>query len=171
MIYKILRALLSLTLLLSITSCGFGYSLSGVSIPDNIKTYQVDFFQNQAAYVEPGIERTFTLELQDLILNQSSLDLVNKNGDYVYQGEITRFYIAPMTATASNTASQNRVTIEVNLRFTNTKDDEASFEKKYSFFYDYAATTQLQGAALDTALEIIFDQITQDIFADTLAQW
>lgn len=171
MIYKIQKVVIGFILLLSITSCGFGYSLSGVSIPDNIKTYQVDFFQNQAAYVEPGIERTFTLELQDLILNQSSLDLVNKNGDYIYQGEITRFYIAPMTATASNTASQNRVTIEVNLRFTNTKDEEASFEKKYNFFYDYAATTQLQGAALDTALEIIFDQITQDIFADTLAQW
>lgn len=160
-----------IVIFMTITSCGFGYSLSGVSIPDNIKTYQVDFFQNQASYVEPGIERTFTLQLQDLILNQSSLDLVNKKGDYIYQGEITRFYIAPMTATANNTASQNRVTIEVNLRFTNTKDDEASFEKKYSFFYDYSSTTQLQGPALDTALEVIFDQITQDIFADTLAQW
>lgn len=171
MIYRNIKFFIAIIGLMTFTSCGFGYSLSGVSIPDNIKTYQVDFFQNQAAFVEPGIERTFTLQLQDLILNQSSLDLVNKNGDYIYQGEITRFYIAPMTATATNTASQNRVTIEVNLRFTNTKDDEASFEKKYSFFYDYDANTQLQGAALDTALEIIFDQITQDIFSDTLAQW
>lgn len=171
MIYRSLKIILGLILFMSFGSCGFGYSLSGVSIPDNIRTYQVDFFQNQAAFVEPGIERTFTLQLQDLILNQSSLDLVNKNGDYIYQGEITRFFIAPMTATASNTASQNRVTIEVNLRFTNTKDDEASFEKKFSFFHDYDANTPLQGAALDTALEIIFDQITQDIFAETLAQW
>lgn len=171
MIYRNIKFFIAIIGLMTLTSCGFGYSLSGVSIPDNIKTYQVDFFQNQAAFVEPGIERTFTLQLQDLILNQSSLDLVNKNGDYIYQGEITRFFIAPMTATATNTASQNRVTIEVNLRFTNTKDDEASFEKKYSFFYDYDANTQLQGAALDTALEIIFDQITQDIFTDTLAQW
>jgi len=171
MIYRNLKVLLGVLLFMTINSCGFGYSLSGVSIPENIKTYQVDFFQNQAAFVEPGIERTFTLNLQDLILNQSSLDLVNKNGDYIYQGEITRFFIAPMTATADNTASQNRVTIEVNLRFTNTKDDEGSFEKKFSFFYDYDANTPLQGDALDTALEIIFDQITQDIFAETLAQW
>ncbi|WP_438962748.1 LPS assembly lipoprotein LptE [Nonlabens sp.] len=171
MIYRRITLFMAVIGFMALTSCGFGYSLSGVSIPENIKTYQVDFFQNQAAFVEPGIERTFTLQLQDLILNQSSLDLVNKKGDYIYQGEITRFYIAPMTATSSNTASQNRVTIEVNLRFTNTKDDEASFEKKYSFFHDYDANTQLQGAALDTALEIIFDQITQDIFTDTLAQW
>lgn len=171
MIYKSLKIVAAFACMLSVISCGFGYSLSGVSIPENIQTYQVDFFQNQASFIEPGIERTFTLELQDLILNQSSLDLVNKNGDYIYQGEITRFFIAPMTATATNTASQNRVTIEVNLRFTNTKDDEASFEKKFSFFHDYDANTPLQGATLDTALEVIFDQITQDIFAETLAQW
>ena len=91
MIYRSLKILLGILLFMIVSSCGFGYSLSGVSIPENIKTYQVDFFQNQASFIEPGIERTFTLQLQDLILNQSSLDLVNKNGDYIYQGEITRF--------------------------------------------------------------------------------
>lgn len=147
------------------------YSLSGVTIPENVKTYQVDFFNNQAAIIEPGIERTFTLELQEQILNQTSLDLVNKKGDYIYQGEITRYFIAPMTATADNTASQNRLTIEVNLRFTDTKNDKNSFERKFNFFYDYPATTQLTGGALDTALEIIYDQIVQDIINATLMKW
>jgi hypothetical protein len=76
-----------------------------------------------------------------------------------------------MTATANSTASQSRLTIEINLRFTNTKIDEESFEKKYSFFYDYSANIQLQGSALETALEVIYEQITQDIFNDTLAKW
>ncbi len=76
-----------------------------------------------------------------------------------------------MTATADNLAAQNRVTIDINVRFINTKIEEESFEKRYSFFYDYDANTQLQGAALDTALEVIYDQITQDIFNDTLAKW
>jgi hypothetical protein len=170
MIFKNLRLFITSTLILCLTSCGF-YSLSGVTLPDNIKTFQVDYFGYQAALVEPGIERDFTLALQDLIQDQSKLSLVTKNGDYIYQGEITRFYIAPMTATANSTASQNRITVEVNLRFTNTKIDEESFEKKYSFFFDYDADTQLQGAALTTALEAIYEQITQDIFNDTLAKW
>lgn len=170
MIFKNLRLFITSTLLLCCTACGF-YSLSGVTLPDNIKTFQVDYFGYQAALVEPGIERDFTIALQDLIQDQSRLSLVNKNGDYIYQGEITRFYIAPMTATANSTASQNRLTVEINLRFTNTKIDEESFEKKYSFFFDYDANTQLQGAALTTALEAIYEQITQDIFNDTLAKW
>jgi outer membrane lipopolysaccharide assembly protein LptE/RlpB len=167
---KLIQTFLAVVLACCFTSCGF-YSLSGVTIPSNVKTYQVDWFLNEAPLVEPGIERTFTLELQEQILNQTSLDLVNKNGDYIYQGEITRFFIAPMTATADNTASQNRLTVEVNLRFTDTKDDEQSFEKKFSFFFDYDANQQLQGSTLDTALGEIFDQIVQDIINETLMRW
>ena len=170
MIFKNLRFLIIGLVFLSLSSCGF-YSLSGVTIPADIKTYQVDYFGYQAALVEPGIERTFTIKLQDDIQDQSSLNLVTKNGDYIYQGEITRYYIAPMTATANSTASQNRLTIEINVRFTDTKRDEESFEKKYSFFYDYSANVQLQGTALETALEVIYEQITQDIINDTLAKW
>jgi hypothetical protein len=170
MIFKNLRFLLVGLAFLSLTSCSF-YSLSGVTLPANVKTFQVDYFGYEAILVEPGIERDFKIALEELILDQSRLSLVTKNGDYLYQGEITRFYIAPMTATANSTASQSRLTIEINLRFTNTKIDEESFEKKYSFFYDYSADTQLQGSALETALEVIYDQITQDIFNDTLAKW
>lgn len=170
MIFKEIRFILLVIIALSLNSCGL-YSLSGVTIPDNIKTFQVDYFGYQAVLVEPGLERDFTLALQDLINDQSKLSLTPRNGDYIYQGEITRFYIAPMTATADSRAAQNRVTLEVNLRFTNTKDEEESFEKKYSFFYDYDANAQLQGSTLETAKEVLFEQITQDIFNDTLAKW
>jgi len=167
---RIFRTVLLLCTIASLSSCGF-YSLSGVSIPDNVKTFQVDYFGYTATQVEVGIERTFTLKLQDLIQDQTSLSLVTQNGDYLYQGEITRFYISPITATADNRASQNRLTIDINVRFTNNKDDEKSYEKSYSFYYDYPANTQLQNAALDTALEVIFDQITQEIYNDTLTNW
>jgi len=170
MIFKNMRFLFLGLALLSFCSCGF-YSLSGVTLPANVKTFQVDYFGYQAVLVEPGIERDFKIKLEDLIQDQSRLRLTTKNGDYVYQGEITRYYIAPMTATANSTASQNRLTIEINIRFTNTKVEEESFEKKYSFFYDYSANIQLQGSALETALEVIYEQITQDIFNDTLAKW
>jgi hypothetical protein len=170
MIYRTTRFFAAVLITIMVTSCGF-YSLSGVSIPANVKTFQVDYFNNEAVLVEVGIERDFTLQLQDLIQDQSSLSLVNFNGDYVYQGEITRYYISPITATANNTASQNRLTVDINVRFINNKVEDESFEKGYSFYFDYPANTQLQGAALDAALEVIFNQITQEIFNDTLAKW
>lgn len=170
MTFKIRFLVVATALCLLLQGCGF-YSLSGVTIPKNINTFQVDFFTNQAALVEPGIENTFTVRLQDIIQSQSSLNLVNTGGDYIYQGEITRYFVAPMTATANNTASQNRLTIAINVRFTNTKNEEENFEKAYSFYYDFDGNAQLQGAVLDTALDVIYEQITQEIINDTLAKW
>ncbi|MDG2432795.1 LptE family protein, partial [Flavobacterium sp.] len=135
------------------------------------KTFQVNFFQNNADLVEPGIDRTFTLQLQDLIINQTNLNLVKNGGDLTYEGEIVDYRISPMTATADQQASQNRLKIRVNVRFTNKKKEADNFEKSFEFFYDYPATTQLSGASLNTALKEIFDRITQDIFNESLAKW
>lgn len=170
---KKIRTTLFLLLVLSITqSCGI-YSFSGVSIGPDVETYQVNFFQNEAAIVEPGIDRTFTLQLQDLIQDQTSLSLTNNNGHLVYEGEIVEYYIAPQASTADNTAAQNRLTIAINVRFFNNKvpDGSEDFEKRFSFFSDVPASSQFIGSTLDTALEEIYERITQDIFNDSLAKW
>lgn len=152
--------------------CGL-YSFSGISIDENIKTFQVNFFQNQAPIVEPGIDRTFTFTLQDLIQDQTNLSLVSDNGELLFEGEIVEYYIAPQASTSGNTAAQNRLTIAVNVRYYNNKktDGEDDFEKRFSFFSDVPATTQLIGTDLDIALEEIFDRITQDIVNESLAKW
>jgi hypothetical protein len=41
-----------------------------------------------------------------------------------------------MTATADQQAAQNRLTIRVNVRFTNKKKKRKMFEKSFTFFYD-----------------------------------
>jgi len=155
----------------SLQSCKF-YSLTGADIDySTTRTFQVNYFENIAPIVAPGIARDFTQNLQDLLLNQTSLDLVNNNGDLVYEGEITQYYIAPITATANNTAAQNRLTISVRVRFYNTKKDEKDFEQSFSFYFDYAGNTQLTGSRLDAAVAVIFERITQDIFNKSLANW
>lgn len=148
------------------------YSFTGADINyATTKTFQVNLFQNNAPIVEPGIGRDFTIQLQDLILNQTSLDLVNNGGDLIYEGEIVQYYISPITATAQSTAAQNRLTVAINVRFYNSKDDEKDFEQRFSFFFDYPGSSQLTGSALDDALTEIFDRITQDIFNQSLANW
>lgn len=154
---------------LSVQSCGI-YSFTGADT-GNAQTFQVNYFQNTSAIVEPGIDRTFTLQLEDLIQSQTNLNNTESNGDLVYEGEIIDYYISPMSATAQSTAAQNRLTIVVNVRFYNTLDPDKDLEQRFSFYYDYPAQVQLQGASLATALEEIFTRITQDIFNATLANW
>lgn len=165
-----MKQLIVLFLTASLLSGCSVYNFTGTGKID-ADTFQVNYFQNNAELVEPGIERTFTLRLQDLIQNQTNLNLTNTGGDLVYEGEITDFRISPMTATADQRAAQNRLTISINVRFTNKRKEADDFEKRFSFFYDYAATQQLVGEALNTALDVIFERITQDIFNESLAKW
>ncbi|MFI0425354.1 MAG: LptE family protein [Flavobacterium sp.] len=159
----------TITISLLVNSCGV-YNFTGRS-EINAKTFQVNYFQNNAELIEPGIERTFTLELQDIIQNQTNLNLVSQGGELLYEGEIVEYRITPMTATADQRAAQNRLTIAVNVRFVNKNKEDDNFEKRFSFYYDFDANQQLVGSQLSSALDVIFERITQDVFNESLAKW
>lgn len=156
-------------IVLTFNGCGV-YNFTGAK-PIDAKTFQVNYFQNASELIEPGIDLKFTRALQDLIQNQTNLSLTNSGGDLVYEGEITDYRISPMTATADQRASQNRLTIRINVRFTNKNKEEDDFEKSFSFFFDYNGDEQLVGGRLNDALDDIFERITQDIFNESLAKW
>ncbi|REH00450.1 LptE family protein [Flavobacterium aquicola] len=162
-------SLLLLVTLFITNSCSV-YNFTGTGKID-AKTYQVNFFPNNSDLIEPGIDRTFTLTLQDLIQNQTNLQLVKNSGDLTYEGEITDYRISPMTATADQKAAQNRLKIRVQVRFTNKNKEADDFEKSFEFYHDYPATQQLTGAKKDEAVKEIFERITQDIFNESLAKW
>jgi hypothetical protein len=155
--------------LFMVSSCKY-YNFTGTGKID-AETFQVNFFQNNAPLIEPGIELRFTRDLQDIIQNQTNLNLVPQGGDLLYEGEIVDYRISPMTATANQRAAQNRLTITVLVRFTNNRKEDDNFEKRFSFFHDYPANEQMSGSRLTTALDEIFERITQDIFNESLAKW
>lgn len=157
------------SILILIQGCGI-YSFSGTNIDPDTKTFQVVFFQNQAPRVFPEIDQIFTNQLQDLILNQTNLNLTTSGGDIIYEGEIVQDYVVPNTATSNITAAQNRLTIAINVRFYDAKKPDQDLEQRFSFFFDYPASSS-EDTVRDEALEIIYERITQDIFNATLARW
>ncbi|MEZ4969546.1 MAG: LptE family protein [Flavobacteriaceae bacterium] len=170
---KLKNIILLLVLTTGVAGCGI-YNFTGGDV-GTAKTFQVNYFQNYASQnpgstFEPGMDRDFTLALQDLILNQTSLDLVKSNGDLLYEGEIVEYRISPMSATSQQNAAQNRLSIGVNVRFFNNTKEDVDFEQRFSFFYDYPANSQL-ASVKDEAHQVIFERITQDIFNKSLADW
>ncbi len=166
---KNIKILVALTILFTLSGCSI-YNFTGTGKID-AKTFQVNYFQNNADLVDPGIERDFTQRLQNLIQNQTNLSLTNSGGDLVYEGEIVEYRVTPMTATANQRASQNRLTISVMVRFTNKKKEDDDFEKRFSFYYDYSGDGLPTGSIRTAALEEIFERITQDVFNESLAKW
>lgn len=172
-IRKYFRLLFVLIFLQTFSGCGI-YNFTGGDV-GTAQTFQVNYFQNYASQspgstFDPGLDREYTLSLQDLILNQTSLDLVTDNGDILYEGEIVEYRVSPMTATAEQRAAQNRLTIGVNVRFFNRTKEDVDFEQRFSFFFDYDANSQLSSVR-DEAHQVIFERINQDIFNRSLADW
>lgn len=166
---KLFYIIIFITTTIIMISCG-AYSFTGGNT-GSAKTIQVDFFPNQAPLIEPALSQKFTQDLQDLFTRQTNLTLINSGGDLRFSGEITDYRITPMSATANQTAAQNRLTITVNVVFENKLEEKDDFEKRFSFYYDYGATQQLTGGILETALNDILERITQDIFNASVAKW
>lgn len=150
-------------------SCGI-YSFTGGSTGD-AETIQIDYFPNNATLVEPTVSQKFTDALRDLFTRQTNLSLTTNNGDLYFEGEITDYKVIPITATADQRAAQNRLTIAVRVRFYNKLIEEDNFEKTFSFYSDFDANSQLIGGVLETALEEIFERLTQDIYNASVAKW
>lgn len=166
---KLFYSIVFITTTIILIGCG-AYSFTGGNT-GIAKTIQVDFFPNQAPLIEPTLSQEFTQNLRDLFTRQTNLTLVNSNGDLHFSGEIIDYRITPMSATANQTAAQNRLTISVNVIYENKLEEKDNFEKRFSFYYDYGATQQLSGGVLDTALKEILERITQDVFNASVAKW
>jgi len=156
-------------IVLILASCGAYKFTTGTT---DAKTIQVLFFPNQASLVEPILSQRFTNELQELFLRQTNLTAVNNaNADLRLEGEITGYRVNPMSATAQQTAAQNRLTVTVNVRFYNKLNEKDDFEKQFSFYSDFDASSQLSGGILESALDEILERIIQDIFNAALGNW
>ncbi len=162
-------ALAFILIVLIVQGCGV-YSFTGGSTGD-AETIQIDYFPNNAPLVEPIVSQKFTTDLQDLFLRQTNLELTRAGGDLHFEGEITEYRIIPISATANQTAAQNRLNMSVRVRFFNRLVPEDDFDQTFSFFADFDANAQLTGTVLEDALNVIFERITQDIFNASVAKW
>ena len=158
-----------LTYCLLLNSCGI-YSFSGASIPAEAKTVSVQYFPNNAQLVNPLLSNTITNALNDMFVNQTTLQSVTQNGDLALEGEITGYNTAPIAITGNQTAAMNRLTVTVNVRFTNKYDESKNFEQSFSQYQDYPSGQDLSSVQ-DILVEQIVENLCQDIFNKAVVNW
>lgn len=154
----------------SLKSCIFSYSFSGASIPPNVKTIFVDNFQNNATLGPANLGQDFTDRLREYYQQNSSLNLVDGNGDWSLRGNITSYTVAPIALTAASQAASNRLTIAVSVTFESKQDDTKNFTQTFSQFADFPQTQTLAQAEPERIPEI-FEKLLLDIFNKTAANW
>ncbi|MDC1370291.1 LPS assembly lipoprotein LptE [Flavobacteriales bacterium] len=157
-------------IILTILSCKIRYSTTGAPMPENIKTFSIDQFTNQASLGPSTIGFTFTESLRELFQAQTKLELVPLNGDLSYEGTIMSYTIRPISLSGDQTAAQNRLTISIKVSFVNQTDITKNFDQNFTRFADYLSTQDI-ASVQDALIEEIFDQLTQDIYDKTLGDW
>lgn len=148
--------------------CGI-YSFSGAST-EGLKTLSIQYFQNRASLVQPGLSQNLTDAIIDKCKAQTSLNIVNGLGDANFEGEISDYNTRPLTVSADATAAMNRFTITVKVKFTNSVDPEKSFEQTFSRYEDYNSSLDLSQVEAELS-ENILELIVEDIFNRAFVNW
>jgi hypothetical protein len=157
-------------LAIGLTSCKIKYSLDGASIPIEAKTISVTFFANNTTLGSPSISQKFTEKLRDMVSTQTRLALMKQNGDLQFEGAITDYNISPVAIQSTDQAALNRLTITVNVKYTNKFDATKNFEQAFTRFADYKTSSSLSTEE-DKLLIEINRQLTEDIFNKAFNNW
>ena len=161
---------MGLLMLLAFSGCKVHYSMSGASVSPDVKTLTVKFFTKTAALGPSSLSQTFTEALKEKFISQTSLSLVDRNGDLLLEGSISGYTIQPLAIQANETAAKNRLTITVNVKFTNLKDEKQNFETGFSRFADYESSQNIASVE-DQLIKEIDDQLVDDIFNKAFINW
>ncbi|MFN6379183.1 MAG: LPS assembly lipoprotein LptE [Flavobacteriales bacterium] len=156
-------------LVVLLASCTVRYSLSGGQF-SGASTFSVDLFKSQTALASPIYAQRLTESLKDLLLSQSPLKIAENNGDLRYEGFITEYRVAPVAIQGNETASLNRLSITIKVKYTNTLEPDLSFDKTFSKFADFEAAADLLTVEEGLWTEIN-DQLLQEIYNASVGNW
>jgi hypothetical protein len=151
-------------------SCKINYSLDGASIPIEAKTVSVGFFTNNTTLGSPALSQKFTERLRDVVSTQTRLSLMKQNADLRFEGTIMDYNISPVAIQSNDLAAKNRLTVTVNVKYTNKFDETKNFDQNFSRFADYPTTSSLSSQE-DALLTEINRQLTEDIFNKAFNNW
>jgi hypothetical protein len=156
--------------LFALSSCKINYSFSGASVSPDVKTVSIQYFKNSATLAKPTLAQSLTEALKDIFTSQTNLGIVAQNGDLNFTGEIVNYITAPVAIQSNDQAALNRLTITVNVKFTNAKDEKQNFETMFSRYADYSSSQTLS-AVESQLITQINDQLVQDIFNKAMINW
>ena len=145
--------------------------MTGGSLNPEIKTFSVDYFPNKAPLVVPYLSSMFTEQLTDYIRQKTGLtQMTDNNGDIRFEGQITGYSQRPIDITSEEIAASNRLTIEIRVKYTNTKDEQYDFSSSFSNYADYSTEVDFNSVE-ETLIEEILEKIIDDIYNKAIVNW
>lgn len=155
-----------------LSGCTISYKFNGTIIDYNkVKSISVQDFPNRAAMVYAPLASKFNESVRDIYTRQTRLNMVRQNGDLELEGEITGYDLSPQAISSENTmASETRLTVRINVRYTNNTNHDEDFERSYTAYRNFDSNRLLNDVQ-DQLIDEIIKEICENIYNDTVANW
>ena len=163
--------ILSCAILFVLSGCSISYKFNGANINyQTTHSISIADFPNNAAMVNPTLSTNLSEAIRLLYQRQTRLQILRRGGDLELEGEIVGYDISQGAIGADSYATESKLTIRVNVHFTNNIYPEESFDKTYSAFQTFDASRLLSDVQ-DELCALIITEISENIYNDTVAKW
>ncbi len=146
------------------------YSFTGANIPPDIHTFSAELFQNRANNGPASLPQTFTDRLKLKFQTEGNLKQATREGDLQFSGAITGYTYTSDAPVAGATSGLNKLTITVQVNFTNTKDEKDKWTESFSRYAQVPSTENITTVE-DRLIDEINRQLVDDIFQRALVKW
>ena len=133
-------------------------------------TISIADFPNNAPMVNPTLSNLLSETIRDLYQRQTRLQILRKGGDLELEGAIVGYDLSQGAISVDSYASESKLTIRVQVHFTNNINPEDSFDKTYSAWQTFDASRMLSDVQ-DELCSVIITEIAESIYNDTVAKW
>ncbi|NLI71309.1 MAG: LptE family protein [Bacteroidales bacterium] len=168
---KYIKLATLLAVLIVVSGCKISYGFTGGSLDySKYKSISIVDFPNNAELVNPTLSQFFTEALKDKYTRSTKLSLLRDGGDMHLEGEIVGYQLQAMAISADSYASETKLTLVINVRFTDTKNPEQDFETRYSASQLFDSNQMLSDVE-DELVDLLVKEIVDKIYNDTVARW
>lgn len=152
-------------------ACSISYKFNGANINyQTTHSISIADFPNNAPMVNPTLSNNLTEAIRDLYQRQTRLQILRKGGDLELEGAIIGYDLTQGAISVDSYASESKLTIRVQVHFTNNSNPEDSFDKVYSAWQTFDASRMLSDVQ-DELCSVIITEIAESIYNDTVAKW
>ncbi|WP_230391981.1 LptE family protein [Pontibacter sp. FD36] len=169
---KGLTLFLSLLLAIFCTACGV-YSFTGTSISPDIRTISIQNFENSAGEGPSNLTQVVTNSFRNYYQRNTNLTVLQRDGDLQLEGQIISFTLTPAAVQRDGNIDQatlNRLTMGIQIRFTNAKDPEQDFDQQFTITEDFPQNVDITSIP-PAAIDRMTDRLVADVFNKTVANW
>lgn len=155
----------------SFTACKI-YTFNDASIPKEVKTIKISYFENKARTINPQLGSRLTEAFQQKVSNQTKLTRTNDdNAHYQVSGFISTYNVST-SAISTQQAATNRLTVGVHVVFRNLLEpnpDKQVKEYDISRDFDFSAgltLTQVETQLMGDIVKNLSDEMFNRIFSN-----